>query len=237
MTEKPAECEDERDWYDALLDAIGRSEAQDQRVACHELGHFLIDRITGKSGIVAVSITPRDGYEGICWGARHEAFVTGGRDASDVRRKLEPLMPLPGEDRNSTADIVQSTLDACTELMAGEAAEKLLLGNSELASDDRRQARELASLICKSPQAIERFISLCEQQALDLLAPHALAVMSLQIVLRMRRTMSAAEIDRVIATVIAEQSLAVEHRRRADWRKRELAANSFEATCDHVHDA
>jgi hypothetical protein len=31
--------------------------------------------------------------------------------------------------------------------------------------------------------------------------------------------------------------LAVERLRRADWRKREVSANSFEAACHHVNDA
>ena len=32
----------------------------------------------------------------------------------------------------------------------------------------------------------------------------------------------------------ARKAMAVEDRRRADWRRRELVARSFEAECDHV---
>ncbi|ANW04037.1 hypothetical protein LMTR13_31740 [Bradyrhizobium icense] len=34
----------------------------------------------------------------------------------------------------------------------------------------------------------------------------------------------------------ARKALAVEHRRRADWRKRELSANSFQTEYHHSHD-
>jgi hypothetical protein len=53
--------------------------------------------------------------------------------------------------------------------------------------------------------------------------------MVLATVLKIRRTLTGEEIDDVIATALAEQSLAIERCWRADWRKRELAASSFEA--------
>jgi hypothetical protein len=58
--------------------------------------------------------------------------------------------------------------------------------------------------------------------------------MSMQIVLRIHRTMTGEEIDRAIATVLAGQALAVERLRRADWRKRELSARSFHTEYDHA---
>jgi len=86
---------------------------------------------------------------------------------------------MPGERHTSTGDIVLSALDAVTELMAAEVGERLVLGDNNPALDDLRQARELASLICKSEAAIDRLISFCEQQAHDLLFPHAPLIMSL----------------------------------------------------------
>ena len=52
--------------------------------------------------------------------------------------------------------------------------------------------------------------------------------------LRIKRTLDGAEIDKIIADVQARNALAIEHRRRADWRKRELAANGFQAKCGHA---
>jgi hypothetical protein len=228
---------EEVDEYDELLASLGRTEEHDQRVAIHELGHVFVNRLIGNSSIDEVTINPGDGYDGLCRGARRAAFVSGGAigvDARVIREVLQPLMPREGEDRRAQSDVFQSVLDAVTELMAGEVAERMLLdGEPTSSGDDRRQGRELGALICKTPAAIDRLILFCEQQAYDLLAPYATVLMSMQIVLRIHRTMSGEEMDRAIATVVAGQTLAVEHIRRADWRKRELAAASFHAECHH----
>jgi hypothetical protein len=51
--------------------------------------------------------------------------------------------------------------------------------------------------------------------------------MSMQIVLRIHRTMTGEEIDRAIATVVAGQALALERVRRAAWRRTVQNAASF----------
>ncbi|SHG08649.1 hypothetical protein [Bradyrhizobium erythrophlei] len=232
---------EEADDYDELLASLGRTEEHDQRVAVHELGHVFVNRLIGNCSISEVTINPGDGFDGLCRGAGRAAFGSGGAigvDARVIREVLQPLMPPEGEDRRAKADVFQSVLDAVTELMAGEVAEKMLLdGEPTSSGDDRRQARELAALICKTGPATDRFILLCEQQAYDLLSPYVGVLMSMQIVLRIHRAMTGEEMDRAIATVVAGQALAVERLRRADWRKREVSANSFEAACDHVNGA
>ena len=82
---------DEHDEYDTLLASLGRTEEQDQRIAIHEIGHFLANSLIGKSSVSAVSITPGDGFEGICWGQQHsEAFVSPrSRDAASIRELLQ----------------------------------------------------------------------------------------------------------------------------------------------------
>jgi hypothetical protein len=55
--------------------------------------------------------------------------------------------------------------------------------------------------------------------------------------LRIRRTMTGEEVDEVIASTLAIWAQAEERARRADCRKRELSAKSFQMECDHVHDA
>jgi hypothetical protein len=93
-----------------------------------------------------------------------------------------------------------------------------LLGDddSRSAVDDMRQARELALLICKSEEAIETFIAHCDIAARDLLMPYGDVVMVLSIVLRIKRTLDAAEMDRIIWDVETRKALAIEHRRRTD---------------------
>ncbi len=80
-----------------------------------------------------------------------------------------------------------------------------------------------------SEQAIETVIAHCDVAARDLLLPHGDVVIALSILLRIKRTLDGAEIDRLISDVQVRKAMAAEHRRRADWRKRELSARNFEA--------
>ena len=73
------------------------------------------------------------------------------------------------------------------------------------------------------------FIGFCERQALDLLSSRVTLIMGLQIVLRIRRTMTGEELNQTIATMLASETLAIERCRRADWCKREVSADSFSA--------
>ena len=57
----------------------------------------------------------------------------------------------------------------------------------------------------------------------------------LNTVLRNKRTLDGADIDKIISDVEASKALAMERRRRADWRKREVAASRFRAEFDHCH--
>ncbi|WP_162496258.1 hypothetical protein [Bradyrhizobium canariense] len=103
---------------------------------------------------------------------------------------------------------------------------------ASLCRPSAEQAVALASLVCKSAEALERFLAFAEQQARDLLAPHVPIIMALSIVLKIRRTLTGAEIDDVIATTVAGLQLAAERKRRADWRNAELTAARFRAECD-----
>src|SRR3984885_7524839 len=109
----------------------------------------------------------------------------------------------------------------CIELMAGRAAERMLLSDSEPVPpvDDLRQARELAMLICTSEEAIETFIAHCDVAAWDLLLPYGDVVMTLSIVLRIKRTLDGAEFDKIISDVQAQKALAVERGRRKRWQR------------------
>jgi hypothetical protein len=224
----------EYDEYDALLASLGRTEEEDQRIAVHEAGHAVCARLLGHL-LGGATIDPGTGYQGRVWGERHvEAFANGRGDASDVREALAPLMPQAGEDRSAISDVFGNVYAHCIELMAGRAAEAMLLDGEPVApADDLRQARELAMLICTSEEAIETFIAHCDVAARDLLLPYGDVVMTLAIVLRIKRTLDSDEIDKIIADQQALKARAIEHRRRADWRKRELAAASFQAECLH----
>ncbi|UPK38303.1 hypothetical protein IVB18_14285 [Bradyrhizobium sp. 186] len=237
-TDNGGGLDEEIDEYDELLASLGRTYDEDVRIAVHESGHAVCARLLGHEvGGVTVNPDATRGYEGLCWGVSHtEAFEKGGGDASDVREALAPVMPEPGEDRRSVSDVYASVYSQCVELMAGRAAEAMLLSDRdpEPPADDLRQARELALLFCKSEQAIETFIAHCDVAARDLLLPHRDLLMALSILLRMRRTLDGTEIDKIIWDFEARKALAIEHRRRAEWRKAELAAERFRAECDHT---
>jgi hypothetical protein len=111
-----------------------------------------------------------------------------------------PVMPKPGEDRRALSDVFGNVYAKGIELVAGRAAERMLLeGEPVTPVDDLRQARELAMLICTSKEAIETFIAHCDVAARDLLLPYGDVVMTLSIVLRIKRTLDAAEIDKLIS--------------------------------------
>jgi hypothetical protein len=95
----------------------------------------------------------------------------------------------------------------------------LLEGEHVTPVDDRRQARELAMLICTSEQAIETFIAHCDVAARDLLLPYGDVVMTLSIVLRIKRTLDGAEIDKIISDLQARKAIADEQARRARWMR------------------
>jgi hypothetical protein len=89
------------------------------------------------------------------------------------------------------------------------------------------QARELAMLICSSEEAIETFIAHCDVAARDLLLPYGDVVMTLSIVLRIKRTLDSDEIDKIIADLQARNALAVERGRRKRWQRVVESAASF----------
>ncbi|MGY4325989.1 hypothetical protein ACVWWG_000403 [Bradyrhizobium sp. LB7.2] len=146
-------------------------------------------------------------------------------------------MPSVGEDHGSVADVFASVYvyyvyNECIELMAGRAAEAMLLSDRdpEPPVDDLRQARELALLFCKSEEAIETFIAHCDVAARDLLLPYGDVVIVLSTVLRVKRVLDGAEIDRIIWDVEARKALAIEHRAaqtgaRPRWRPSAFGPN------------
>jgi hypothetical protein len=145
------------------------------------------------------------------------------------------LMPQDGEPRADAADVYLHALNQCIELAAASVAERMLLKGKPLPSvSDVEHANKYASLVCKSPEAIKKFIGLCETMADDLLRPYGDVVIALSTALRIKRTLDGREIDQIILDVETRKALAIEQQRRADWRKSELAASRFRAECERL---
>ena len=113
-------------------------------------------------------------------------------------RSLAPLMPNRARITARSSDYLRKYLWPCIELMAGRAAERMLMGDDEPRSRATLSGRlrEPALLICTSEQAIETFIARCDVAARDLLMPYGYVVIALSIVLRIKRTLDGAEIDK-----------------------------------------
>jgi hypothetical protein len=105
-------------------------------------------------------------------------------------------------------------------LSAASVAERMLLEGEPVPSvSDVEHTIKYASLVCRSPEAADRFIRLCETMADDLLRPYGYVLIALSTVLRIRRTLSGEEIDNVIATTVAGFELASEQARRRRWQR------------------
>jgi hypothetical protein len=133
--------------------------------------------------------------------------------------KLRDLMPQDGEPRSDAADVHLHALNRCIELVAASVAERMLLPGEPVPSvSDVEQAVGLASLCCKSAEAVERFLAFCEQQAHDLLFPHGDIEIALSTLLRIKRTLQGPEIDKIISDVQARKAVAIEGERRKQWQ-------------------
>jgi hypothetical protein len=139
-------------------------------------------------------------------------------------------MPQAGDDRRPVADVFASVYAKCVEFLAGRAAERILLdGEPAVPADDRRQARELALLICKSEEAIDALIAYCELAARDLLYPFGDLLIVVSVLLRIRRTLDGAEIDKIICEFETHKALAIERARRKQWQRTVDSASRFMA--------
>ena len=218
----------EVDEYVQLLAVLGRTEEEDERISVHEAGHATCARLLGHP-LGGATVDPGPGYEGRIWGERYvEAFSQGRGDASDVRGALAPMMPKAGEDRAPVADIFGQVYSHCLELLAGRRGGAHAVGATPRRppmTSGRRASWRL--LICTSDEAIETFIAHCDVAARDLLLPYGDVVMTLSIVLRIKRTLDAAEIDKIISDVQARKVLAVERVRRKWWQQVIESAAAF----------
>jgi hypothetical protein len=70
-------------------------------------------------------------------------------------------MPQDGEPRSDAADVYLHALNSCIELVAASVAERLLLEGEPVPSvSDVEHKIKYASLVCRSPEAADRFIRL-----------------------------------------------------------------------------
>jgi hypothetical protein len=83
-------------------------------------------------------------------------------------------------------------------------------------------------------KGVEAFMSFYEIAARDPLMPHDDALIALSTMLRIKRAVDSAEIDKIISDLQGGKALAIEHRRGVDWHQRALSAKSFVAEYGHA---
>lgn len=235
MTDPSDNCveTDEDDAYHKMLTLLGRSEDDDQRIAIHEAGHAVAARVLGHPlGGATIDPDPNGKFGGRVWGPEHVAsFGNDSEDddpVPDLCSKLRDMMPKDGEPRADAADVYLHALNRCIELTAAGVAEGMFLpGDAVPSVSDVEHTIQYASLVCRSPEAAEKFINLAEAMAEDLLRPYGAVVIALSVILKVRRTLTGEEIDEVIATILAGFELAAEQDRRRQWQQRAENAAAF----------
>ena len=95
-----------------------------------------------------------------------------------IRKGAESVLNIGVAPENSSgdvADVYLYSLNRCIELTAAAVAARMLLPGEPMPSvGDIGHSAKFASLVCKSPEAVEKLIKLAEQMADDLLRPTAM---------------------------------------------------------------
>jgi hypothetical protein len=225
-----------RDLYLAVKAA--RSAEYNRRVCAHEIGHAYVARACG-SFVEFVTAVPHGDFAGRCVrrGAPSSSLnLVDERKPAPTTEQIvdicEAIGPLEiGTPRVKCAEEITRAQTMIIELVAGNVCERVFFPDHEPlpAEHDLAEARALASVTCASPSALLRF---AELEAETLIRAHLSVVTALIDDLIERGTLTGDEVDWIISAAVA---LETERCRRADWRARELAANSFQIECGHVN--
>ena len=142
----------------------------DRRIARYEAAHLTVGTVLfGGHSFAGATIEADDRCSGRVWALRHETRFAN-EVTSAIVTALNRVMPQDGESRMDAADVYAHCLLRITELAAGSEAERMHFGDAWPALDDRRQERELASLIASSQESVEALIGFSQLEAASILA-------------------------------------------------------------------
>jgi hypothetical protein len=212
------------------------------RTAIHEASHICASRFQNLD-VAGSTLVEGPDYQGLTWspGSKRAlrgkaAYDSDGSDANDavairVADNVSKFMTGAGED--AVPEIYSIVQAHVIDLMAGGAGEMVFLGDAPpmYIASDVLSANALAGIICRSPASRAAFIEHCYQESLAIIEANKPVVIALATALidHPKRTLYGAEIDAVIAPVLAAQAAADEHKRRADWIAVLENANTFTA--------
>lgn len=208
-------------------ETAGRSAEDDWRIALHESGHVVAGLVLGDS-IAGSTIVPDAESAGRTWGPQ------GVRAAAvwNADRLSEPGVSRNGDVRG-VFSIVQAGVIA---MMGGCAAEMLFLGDPpKYIFSDVPSANYIAGFVCRTKASVAAFVEHGYQESLALVEQHKDVVQAIAQALidHPKRTLDSAEIDAVIAPVLAAQAAAEKHKRQADWIAVLENANTFTAELEN----
>jgi hypothetical protein len=225
----PVSCPSASDSTGSLIhranehETAGRSAEDDWRIALHESGHVVTGLVLGDA-IAGCTIVPDAECAGRTWGPQgvRAAAVWNADTLSD-----------PGVSRNGDVRGVFSIVQAgVIAMMGGCAAEMLFLGDPpKYIFNDVPSANYIAGFVCRTTASVAAFVEHGYQESLALVEQHKTVVVAIAQALidHPKRTLNGAEIDAVIAPVLAAEAAADESKRRADWIAVVKNADTFTA--------
>lgn len=180
-------------------------------LALHESGHALIKRLLGFS-CAGVTIIGGAEHAGLAWGDPDfdPATFSLEDEQQDVERfcsSARALFPRDGERRDSAARLFARARETTLVYLAGQAAERVMLGalfaSRPFASADHEAARRYAELICFSEAAVDQFLAYCEQEVEGLLTRYWSSVNAIAAALLEKGTLNGEQIDEAIRNGVA----------------------------------
>jgi len=189
---------------------VGRSAADDWRIALHESGHVVVHRLFGTE--VSATIVPDGACAGRTWSPQ-------GVDAA-VMWSAESAIAEPGVSRDGDVRGVFSVVQqGVIAMMGGCAAEMVFFDGTppKYIASDVPNADWIAGFVCRTTASLRAFVEHCYQESLALVEQHKTVVRAVAQALIEKRTLDGAEIDAVIAPVLAAKAAADERQRRSDW--------------------
>jgi hypothetical protein len=211
---------------------------RDFEVGVHESGHAVISRMLGH-GVSLISIVENEklGRAGVTIsGDGGWPDLAMGRSVSDSYARIDKMAsiidrhkPREGENRDIAESWLAAVHVAAIKLMAGVAGEILIFGkaNDRRAAGDYSEASRLSLTIATNSRAAQAFMEFAGVEAIEMLRPYSAVVRALAEELVLKRQLSGAEADRIIAAALAVLAHDQEAARQADWRRVMQSAAAF----------
>lgn len=198
------------------------------RVCIHETGHIVAARLIDRPIQFATVVPDFElglGGRVVSGSGTFNRKLSGSADVDclgDMANTINRHMPRLGESRDYVAPWVNTVHDAIFELLAGIAAEKIMLGETDsagrlVARSDFSKALIYAETICPNTTAANAFLEFALVNAVETLTPHLEVIKAVADTLLAKREMTGDQIDMVITAALVPHDLDKEAIRRVQW--------------------